>query len=172
MEFTAESENEPDFKYLEHVGVTFFIRKKLLESAVSELSGLGYHVIRLHFDNHDQFDQLIADQFKWKEQFGYEPWNRSFDALNDGLRGEPFNTSDKSVICIEDYERLDAAYNSAWHFLDLIEHHSREYLLFGKRLVGLIQTNDSNFDPPEIGMRQPKWNRDEWLISSREGKAD
>jgi hypothetical protein len=99
----------------------FIIRKRLLENAISELIELGYHVIRLRFEDQAQFDQLIADQFKWKKQFGYEPWNGSFDALNDGLRGEPFATSDKSVICIENYEKLDAAFDTAWHFLHLIQ---------------------------------------------------
>jgi hypothetical protein len=52
--------------------------------------------------------------------------------------------------------------------LDLLEHHSREFLLFAKRLVVLVQTDDNRFAPLPLGGRTPRWNPAEWMNKNRE----
>ena len=110
----------------------------------------------------------MSDVLKWKEQFGYYPWTGNLDALNDGLRGQPFDSADNATIAIENF---DALIKSEKHLslvlLDLLERHSRNYLLFGKRLIGLIQTNNPKIHFESIGGTSAQWNRDESLDSSR-----
>lgn len=105
---------------------------------------------------------------KWEQQFGYQ-WQGNLDAFNDGLIDEPFSTAPDSAICVENFHRL-VAEDREWarDFLDIIADNSRSYLLSGKHLICLIQTDDGNFDPGRLGGLEPQWNSREWLTKNRE----
>ncbi len=51
--------------------------------------------------------------------------------------------------------------------LDIISKESRNWLLFGKKLIVLLQSNDSNIDFSELGGVSPHWNTSERLNSDR-----
>jgi hypothetical protein len=102
----------------------------------------------------EHFIDEMSTALKWREQFGYEPWSGGLDAFNDALRGEPFDTNDDSAICIENFHMLVADNETfARGLLDIIEHQSRHYLLFGKRLIALIHTQDKSFRCEALGGR-------------------
>ncbi len=48
-----------------------------------------------------------------------------------------------------------------------IESHSRDYLLFGDRLLALAQSDDATIEFAPIGARSAKWNREECLNANR-----
>jgi hypothetical protein len=88
--------------------------------------------------------------------------------LNDGFRGEPFDSADDSAFCIEGFDLLAAKdRRMAEVILDIIAYQSRSYLLFGKRLIGLIQTADAKYHPGKLGGCSANWNQREWLFKDR-----
>jgi len=110
----------------------------------------------------------MSSLLRWDEQFGYSPWNGNLDAFNDGLSGYPFPPSNKAVLALVGFHSLVRANkNSSDVVLDLLEYHSRQFLLFSKRLIVLVQTDDNRFLPPLAGGRTPQWNREEWMGQNR-----
>jgi hypothetical protein len=68
-------------------------------------------------------------------------------------------------------ERFDQLYSRtpewAWTFLDIFASQSRRHLLFGERLLVLLQSDDPRLLVRPVGACPVGWNRREWLDSSR-----
>jgi len=168
MVFKVDDTDRLDWDLLQKGAVNLYFKSELFDDAIQSLKDLGYHIIRLRFDSPDHFKNDLSLALKWEEQFGYFPWNDSLDALNDGFRGEPFNSAANAAFCIENFQACVSYDNyMATTLLTIIERTSRDYLLFGKRLIGLIQTNDPNFHRDGLGGTTTHWNDAEWLDSAR-----
>jgi hypothetical protein len=151
--FSPEKLNRADWPLLRNGAVNLFSRHENYAAAVAALHGLGYRML-IFARGPEHFIDEISAELKWREQFGYEPWSGNLDAFNDALRGEPFDTVDDSAICIENFQVLagdDEAF--ARGLLDIIEQQSRYYLLFGKRLIALVHTQDKGFRCEGLGGR-------------------
>ena len=151
--FSPEKLNRADWPLLRNGAVNLFSRREDYAAAVAALDGLGYCML-IFARGPEHFINEISTALKWREQFGYEPWSGNLDAFNDALRGQPFDTADDSAICIENFHTLatdDEAFTRG--LFDIIEHQSRHYLLFGKRLIALIHTQDTSFRCEGLGGR-------------------
>ncbi|MGI9383521.1 MAG: hypothetical protein ACR2PO_10230 [Methyloligellaceae bacterium] len=168
MVFKIDDEDRYDWDLLQNGAINLYFKHAVFEEAITSLEQLGYHIIRLRFDNEKQFEADMTRALKWQQQFGYSPWNGNLDALNDGFRDEPFNSADDTAFCIENFQACVAHDGyMATTLLDILARTSRNYLLFGKRLIGLIQTNDPEFDRDGLGGTTTHWNEAEWLNSAR-----
>ena len=138
--FSPDNLNRADWRLLRYRAVNVFSRRDEYDAAVAALDELGYRML-IFARGPEHFIDDMSAALKWREQFGYEPWSGNLDAFNDALRGEPFDSADDSAICIENFQALvadDEAF--ARGLLEIIEHQSRHYLLFGKRLIALVHT--------------------------------
>ncbi len=168
MVFKDEFSGRADWPLLKNGAVHLYWKIDVYDETIQALKALNYRIMNIHYESIDQFKSELSFKLKWQEQFGYSPWDGNINALNDGFRGEPFNSSDRNAICISNYHGLASEdKNLAFKLLDLIACHSRDYLLFGKVLLGLIQTNDPNYRCEGIGGTITFWNPVEWSNSSR-----
>ena len=60
--------------------------------------------------------------------------------------------------------------NLAQTILDSIESTSRRFLLTGRRLLALVQSNDARIRFERVGAMPVTWNPREWLDADREGR--
>jgi hypothetical protein len=151
--FSSETFNRADGPLLCNGAVNLFSRRQNYAAAVAALDGLGYRMLIFRCGPEYFIDEMSVT-VKWREHFGYEPWSGGLDAFNDTLHGEPFDTADDSAICIKNFHMLVADDEDfARGLLDIIEHQSRHYLLFGKRLIALIHTQDKSFRCEGLGGR-------------------
>jgi hypothetical protein len=160
MVFSLDETDRFDWSLLESSAVNLFWQMEDFARAISNLVDLKYQIHRLRFENTLQFQHDVSIMLKWQEQFGYFPWSGNLNALDEAFYSEPLNSTDECAICIENYDALvnsDSQY--AYYFLDIIERHSRNYLLMSKRLIGLIQTNDITYQCRGIGKRDATWYR-------------
>lgn len=165
--FKNSDMNRADWSLLQNGPITLFRKREYFVDAINALSELKYHIIQVRYSDRDSFYRDMSAALKWEQQFGYQ-WQGNLDAFDDGLIDEPFSTSSDSAICVENFDRLVADDREwSWNFLDIIADNSRSYLLSGKRLICLIQTNDSDFDPGRLGGLEPQWNSREWLTTNR-----
>jgi hypothetical protein len=171
MVFRIKDTNRADWPLLQNGAVTLYWRMELFEAAIDSLAQLRYRVLRLRFNEPQQFMADVSKALKWQQQFGYQAWGGGLDALNDAFRDEPFNSADDSAFCVENFQAA-VKYNSKWStaMLDIIERTSRDYLLFGKRLVALVQTKNATYRCKGIGATSAHWNKKEWLDRTRKGE--
>src|SRR5687767_14438090 len=91
-------------------------------------------------------------------------YGRNLDAFSDSLSDIVIPDEGGTALILYRYdlfaERLP---DVAWHVLDIIEINSRRFLLFGKPLIALIQSDDPSISIAPVGARSVMWNPCEWL---------
>ena len=164
--------NEPeDFQRLDWVllqngAITLYFRPQVLAADVDWLKDHNYRV--------DTFDcSLWADQSVMHEALssrlefpGY--YGSNLDALNDCIGDIEIPDESGRVLVFNKYDSFAAKFpHVAWSVLDIMETNSRLLLLFGKRLIILVQSDDPRISFEPVGGRAVSWNRSEWLNRSR-----
>jgi len=168
MVFQAEDTERADWQLLKDGAVTLFWNSEIYGQSITALKELNYNILEFDYDNLTKFCEDVSLALKWKEQFGYMPWTGNLNALNDGLYAEPLNSSKDTAFCIRNFHssvQQDAEWSK--NILDILESHSRNYLLYGCRLIILIQTDDAKYFCENIGGRRTQWNISEWMNNSR-----
>jgi hypothetical protein len=167
--FTDADMDRADWSFLQNGAVTLFWNQTFLGAAKDDLRQLGYEIAEVRCDNGLQsFRTQLSEVLRWDEQFGYGPWRGSLDALNDGFRGYPFTDTGRSALVLQGFHGLVAMDGDFAHkILDIIEWQARDYLLLGKILICLVQTDDNRYSCAPIGCRRAIWNPREWLDADR-----
>ena len=168
--FTTDADFErPDWPLIQDGAVNLFWNPDILAETEAHLQPLGYRFAEVSCrDGIEAFRRQMADALAWEEQFGYLPWSGNLDALDEGFRGFPFGPGGHAALVLDGFHLLvedDGTYAHA--ILDIIEQASRDHLLHGKILIGLVQTDDNRFACPAVGCRPVQWNPREWLDSNR-----
>ncbi|MCL9998228.1 MAG: hypothetical protein NBV68_02505 [Erythrobacter sp.] len=157
-----------DLRLLQDGAVHLFWQRAVLDKWCADLDALGYDLHLIDCTDPGTMRTRFSDVLHWEEQFGYGPWTGNLDALNDGMRGWPFEGNDKVALVLLGFDRhVSRGEREAIALLDIIETQSRNCLLQGARLLALVQTEDRSFFTPDLGGRAAMWNPDEWSNASR-----
>ena len=167
--FTDADMDRADWIFLKDGAVTLFWNPAVLGAAKEDLRQLGYEIAEVSCNNGLQsFCTQLSEVLRWEEQFGYGPWRGSLDGLNDGFREYPFPNTGRSALVLEGFHGLVAMDGDFAHqILDIVECQARYYLLLGKVLICLVQTDDNRYNCAPIGCRTANWNPREWLDAHR-----
>ena len=168
--FSRETDTDrADWPLLQNGAVNLFWKQELFEEARRALEGLDYEILAIDCrSGWHAFQHQISAMLKWREQFGYAPWNGNLDAFNDGLRDFPFGPPKQSALALEGFHVLvEEARDRADAVLDMLEYAARDHLLWSNALVVLVQTDDPRYKCAPVGARRANWNRRECLDSNR-----
>lgn len=159
---------EADWRFLQNGPTTLFKSQKFLEVAVSSLTVAGYAVHHIDCSRDDKLLRSLSENLRWKHQFGYEPEKLNLDALNDAVSGEPFDSSDRAVIVFNQFQGFwKRDKSTAFRVLDIFASASRDYLIFGKRLLSFVKVSNPKFHIDALGATPANWNSREWLNKDR-----
>jgi hypothetical protein len=166
--FSEADVDSIDFELLRHGATTLFRRPALFNAAVDELSALGYSVHRIDARARVPFVAGLTEALRFLENFGYTPWTGNLNALNDAFREVLFG--DHRGVAFA-FHGLDALHrvepDLAQGTLDILEASARDHMLFGHRLLAVVQSDDPDLNLGSLGGRGVIWNRREWLTADR-----
>jgi hypothetical protein len=138
---------------------------------VADLTSSGYPMIGVDLstcvDADTVRDAFIAAVPDWPAGYGRGSWAGFNDGLTDHLlhRERPL-----VVVVITGFDRCySRGPDDSLALLDLLAGVARWHLLFGRRLICLIETDDPDLSLPTLGAEHVGWNRHEWLIAHRTG---
>ena len=161
-----------DYRLVQSTFVTMFWHTELLDQTVQWLHSQGYHIADFDTESWTSDTQMLdalAQGLDFPDYFG-----RNFNALNDCMRdvaagGYGWNASETGlVIVVRGYETFAAVdHSAAQTVLDIFADQARSAMLFGNRIICLLQTNDPNLSFAPVGAMPVKWNDAEWLNSKR-----
>ena len=164
--------NEPedfqrlDWDLLQNGAVSLYFQPQVLAADVDWLKDHEYRV--------DTFDcSLWVDQSEMHQAFAYQLefpnyYGRNLDALNDCMSDLEIRDHSGRALVFNRYDSFAAKFpHVAWSVLNIMESNSRNLLLFGKRLIILVQSDDPAISFEPVGGRGVGWNRREWLNRSR-----
>lgn len=168
---SSEVEHPVDFRLALNGPVTLFWSTDILGSSVRWLREHGYRVVEVDAANSSPMELLVevGQRLEFPNYFG-----RSLDAFHDCLSdvavGEhgwtPHDTG--LVLVLTNFDAFIRAEPEVAHaILDSFTVQSRYAMLFGNRLLCLVQTDDPRVQLPSVGAERISWNDAELLDSSR-----
>lgn len=142
-----------------------------LDRLLVDLRALGYETVRADLAR-------CADDQAVREAVidavpGWSPgdWHPSWHGFANGLREHLLHEGrELTVLVLQGFDQ--ARRNDKTQvaiLLDQLAHAARWHLLFGRRIICLIGTADSDLDLPPVGAEFVSWNRHEWLLAHRTG---
>lgn len=156
-----------DYSLLQNGSVTLYYRIEFLAEDTKQLISLGYRLENFDcavWQTEDDMYSAFADILNFPDYFG-----RNLNALNDCLCDLNISEEGGIALVFHCYDSFAAKMPKvAWHILDIIEIQSRHYLLFGERLLALVQSDNPQIRFDSLGARSADWNRREWLNASRD----
>ncbi len=122
-----------------------------------------------HFDVTDWYDLTrMHDELKAKLAFP-SYYGKNLDALNDCLSDIAIPNDAGTALTFSHFNSLATVRPTvATALLDIMADSSRRAMLFGRRLIVLVQTDSPKFSTGPIGTMTGNWNWREFLDSSRE----
>jgi hypothetical protein len=169
MFLTDADYGRADWPLLQNGAVHLFWSREVLSATRKSLTELGYEEGEITFESKAPgFHAQMSRALKWQDQFGYSSWNGNLDALNDGMRYFPFETSGRSALIFLGFHHFASKSPATAHaILDIIERAARDHLLSGRLLIALVQTDDNQYACPPVGGRCVDWNPREWTKQNR-----
>ena len=154
-----------DIEILKDGPICKYYKNSILDEDMHWFIDNGFDVYDITVRNWDKnnFHKHLKKELNFPDYYG-----ENLAAFNDCL-GDMYNDRYKGVVII--FRRYDEFLNnersSAEAILDIIATESRNWLLKGKKLIGLIQSNEPNLVLPKLGGISPNWNLAEWMNDSR-----
>ncbi|MEO8554502.1 MAG: barstar family protein [Kofleriaceae bacterium] len=158
--------NQLDWRLLQHGPISLYSRPELLAEDVAWLAARHYAIDRLDcrdWTTSTEVYRALASAFTFPAYFG-----ENLAALNDCLGTLSVPDEGGRVIVFDRFDVPARALTGlATGILDVIAVQARQHLLFGQRLIALVQSDDPKlaFDP--IGATSVTWNPREWLAAAR-----
>lgn len=155
-----------DWELLQNGAVSLYFRPQLLAADIEWLKKHDYRVdtfdCSLWLGESEMHEALSCD-LEFPDYYG-----RTLTALNDCISDIQVPEEGGRVLVFNRYDSFAARVpDVAWSVLDIMEFCSRRFLLFGRRLIMLVQSDDPNISFELVGGRSVIWNPREWLRSSR-----
>lgn len=108
-------------------------------------------------------DHIMHSQLKTKFDFP-DYYGENFNALRDCLRD--LNIIKSGLVVV--FRHLDQIKAPTAHkILDIMADCSRQHMLFGSRIITLIQVDNPNYEIGPVGRSEVTWNSQEWANSRR-----
>jgi len=166
--FDARDLNRADWPLLQNGAVNLFWRREYLEEAIESLRPLGYRIERIDCSDLERFRADVSRAFHFQESFGYSDWTGNLNALHDAMRSVFDAGGSMVAVAMTGFDTLYRTdQTTAECFADSFDKNARDHLLFGCRLIALIQTDDPRLELRNLGCRSANWNRREMMYKSR-----
>ena len=169
---SADLISDPGFRYLHNSCVTLFWRRPLLENAVAQLAAADYHLVPMdaaQWTTPAEMHRDLAQALDFPAYYGH-----NLNALTDCMRDvvtHQYGWPEKAtglVLVFTGYDGFAKRHPVvAQHVLDIMAIQSRNALLFGGRLICLVQSDDPMLEFDPVGSVPVIWNDAEWLLANR-----
>jgi hypothetical protein len=168
---SARGTHAEDFQLLNYGHVHLVRNDWARDRLVADLRARDYMIFTVDLTtaaNSDGVRGVVIDAVPdWPTTYGRTTWPGFTDGLTDHL----LNADRQQVVLV--LAGLDTAItrpgNEVVVLLDLLASVGRWHLLFGRRLICLVDTDDPDLDLPPLGAEHVRWSRHEFLIVHRNG---
>src|SRR5262245_51918812 len=166
FEERPEEWNRLDFRLLRDHPVTLYFRRTVLEEDSRWFEAQGYRLHRFDAAKWSTLEKFHDDMTSGLQFPAY--YGRNLDAFNDCLSEIDIPNVGGTALVLVAFDTFAARFpKQAWTILDIIATHSRRALLFGRRLLALVQSDNPKIQLQVIGATPIGWNPQERLNKHR-----
>lgn len=155
-----------DWRILQNGAISLYFQRHALADDIAWLREHGYEIHEFDCSQWTSESEFHADVSR---DLGFPSWyGRNLNAFNDSLSDLVVPDNGGVALVLVRYDLfVQRLPNVAWHVLDIVDVNSRRFLLFGRRLIALVQSDDPSISFDPVGARPVMWNRREWLDRQR-----
>lgn len=155
-----------DYELLRHGGLTLYYNEILLQNDLDWLQAEQYQIHQFSCDRWDSEDDFHKDVSRQLDFPGY--YGENLDAFRDCMAYVEIPDQGGMVLVFRKVNTLSAPMDDTmWRILDILACTMYDDLLFGRRLIVLLQSDDPEIEIAPVGARGVYWNCKEWLCSDR-----
>ena len=160
-----EDKIERDIEILKDGPICKYFKNGILDEDIIWFSNNNFEVIEMNARNWNKKNAHLnlKTALNFPDYYG-ENLNAFSDCLSD-----MHNKRYKGLILVfrhyDNFVESDRSF--AEGILDIIAGESRNWLLTGQKLIGLVQSDNPDIEFPELGGISPSWNSAEWLNENR-----
>jgi hypothetical protein len=168
----ADLSDDHGYHLAENGPVSLFWRHSLFDETVRWLATHGYQVVRMDaasWPTEAEFHRAIASALGFPGYYGSN-LNAFNDCLGDvaGYRYGSLRDAAGTVLAFSGYDAFAARQPTcAQSILDVVAVQSRFAMLFGHRMLCLVQSNDPDIEFDVVGASPVSWNQVEWMRTAR-----
>lgn len=151
-----------DWQILQNGWASLYWRPEILNRDLGWFRKQKFEVITFDcssWSEKEVIHKALKNQLHFPEYYG-----ENLNALNDCLSDLKVNENGV-VIVFQHFQFVDNNY--AHQLLDIFANNSRRQILFGKKILTIIQVENPNYQIPPIGACAVLWNTSEWLNKNR-----
>jgi RNAse (barnase) inhibitor barstar len=164
--FDRENLNRPDWAIFQNGWVAMYWRPEILDHDANWLASNQYNIYRFDCDRWTSKADALMDlgtALNFPEYYG-----QNLNAFNDCLSGIDVPIDGGVALVLRRYDRFaEHSRDIAQLILDICARNSRRFILFGQRLVTLVQSDDPNLSFDPVGSTSVMWNHREWFNKNR-----
>lgn len=172
--FRASDENTFDYTVIRDGGVTIYLNLHYLEEDLQWLRERNYRIHKL--DCADWISEnAMHESMKSKLAFP-DYYGMNFDALNDVINDINVPNDGGTALVLLSFDQYadgpatslsGSGIDQANILLNVLSRASHNFLLTGRRLLTMVQSNNLTMHYERLGCHSTQWNWREWLNKSR-----
>ena len=155
-----------DWELLQNGAVTLYFQRRTLDGDVAWLRAHGYRVEEFDcagWADQQDMHRALAQSLSFPDHYGM-----NLDAMNDSIAQVDVSVEGGLALVFLRFDELASEdRRTAQAVLDILADNARRLLLFGRRLLVLVQSDDPRIAFQPVGASPVLWNRKEWLDKSR-----
>jgi RNAse (barnase) inhibitor barstar len=153
---TPDLNERPDWQILQNGWSALYLKPSILDAELVWFRSEGFQIAEMdceNFSSEKEFHAQLKVGLKFPDYYGRN-MNALDDCLSDLTIKEP-----GFLMVYRHYDSLSADF--AYTVLEEFANASRLHMLFGRKLITLIQVNDPHYSLPPVGGCPLIWNRRE-----------
>jgi RNAse (barnase) inhibitor barstar len=155
-----------DLNILRKGAIELYSNRTLLEEACQWFRGENYHVFVFQcagWESTNDFHEAISNTLHFPDYYGL-----NLDAFNDCLAYIDVPQESGCLLVFYCFDLFAKKFpHFAYDVLDIIEINSRRFLLYGERLIALLQSDDPNISFKPVGARSISLNQKRTLKTNK-----
>ncbi|WP_444936247.1 barstar family protein [Microbulbifer sp. JMSA004] len=159
-----------DLKTLAYGPVAKYFDLALFEKDISWYEDAGYKVYFLDGEKWYTMESFHSDcheVFSFPSYYGRN-WGAFDDVISEIERGSQGDV----LVCVRNFDSWSKRdISNSQVFLEIMSDQTYSYLVYGRKFVTLIHSNDPNLSIREVGAKSVHWNQKEWNESDRREKC-
>jgi RNAse (barnase) inhibitor barstar len=151
-----------DWRILQNGWTNLYWQKNVLEKDLEWFKKEQFKIVDFEckkWTNATIIHKTLAKQLDFPDYYG-----ENFNALNDCLSDLQISEAG-TVVVFRQFQLVDKEIAHA--LLDIFANNSRLHILFGEKLLTLVQVDEPNFQIGSVGCCEVSWNGAEWENSKR-----